>query len=139
MWMKVFGVMLFGVFGLAFLTDWYVIDTVYDSTGRGIEHSLDASIVKTGIVLDAQQGNVQLQQSQLLSVVKQEFIRNQNLNAEMENSIMKDSDLQLHLEYDADGVPWVTAIFYTKVSFMLPFIEYPVAVNRTIAYEGVYK
>ena len=137
--MKVFGVMLFGVLGLAVLTDWYVTDTVYDSAGRGIENALDASIVKTGIVLDAQQGNVQLQKSQLLSAVKQEFIRNQNLNTEMENSIMKDSDLQLHLEYDADGVPWVTAIFHTKVSFMLPFIEYPVTVNRKIAYEGVYK
>jgi hypothetical protein len=137
--MKVVGIMLFGVIGLAFFTDWYVTDTVYDSTGRGIEHALDASIVKTGIVLDAQQGHVQLQQSQLLTTVKQEFIRNQNLNTEMENSIMKDSDLQLHLEYDANGVPWVTATFHTKVSFMLPFIEYPVTVYRKIAYEGVYK
>jgi hypothetical protein len=137
--MKVVGIMLFGVIGLAFFTDWYVTDTIYDSTGRGIEHALDASIVKTGIVLDAQQGNVQLKQSQLLSVVKQEFIRNQNLSVAMENSIMKDSDLQLHLEYDSEGVPWITATFHTKVSFMLPDVQYPVTVNRKIAYEGVYK
>lgn len=139
MWVKVMGVILFGVLGIALLTDWYVIDRVYDAVGRGIEHSIDAGIVRSGIVTDAQQGVVQLEPEALKAATKSEFIRYLGLSTNLENAIMKDSSFDLKLDYDDNGVPWVQVEFHTKVSFSFPDIEYPVTVNRKVAYESIYK
>lgn len=139
MWIKVLGIIFFGVFAIAFSSDLYVIDYTYNSTGRGIEHGIDAGIIRSGIVVDAQQGIVQLEESSLKDATKSEFMRYMKMDMNLENAIMKNSEFDLNLTYDAEGVPWVQVEFHTRVSFSIPFIDYPVTVNRKIAYESIYK
>lgn len=139
MWMKVLGVILFGILGLALLADLYVIEDIYDSAGRAVEHSIDAGIVRSGIVTDAQHGFVQLEQHALKAATQGEFIRSLKLDSNMENKVMKNSQFDLELKYDTDGIPWVEVVFKTQVSFSLPDIEYPVTVTRKIAYGSMYK
>ncbi|WP_268627007.1 hypothetical protein [Paenibacillus alvei] len=138
MWVKVIAVILFGVIGLGFFCDYLVQDMVYSKTGRAIEHSIDAGIIKSGIVEDAKQGIVRLNPSDLKDATRSEFQRYMNLDSALENKVMKDSQFDLRMEY-IDGIPWIDVDFYTHVTFAFPDVKYTVRVNRKIAYESVYK
>ncbi|MBA9086492.1 hypothetical protein FHR92_002970 [Fontibacillus solani] len=139
MWIKVLGVILFGTICLAFLCDLIVLDYAYSSAGRGVEHSIDAGIIKSGIVVDAQNGLVQLNKPALQAAAKAEFIKYMGLTGDMENNIMKNSSYELSLVYDENDVPWIEVKFYTHVSFTIRAVEYPVKVNRKIDFVSVYK
>lgn len=139
MWVKLLAVILFGTMGLAFICDWVVLDYTYTSAGRGIEHAIDAGIIKSEIVLDAQNGTVQLQEAALQQAVKNEFVEYMDMDNSMENKIMKHSSFELHLRYDDNNVPWVEVAFNTHVSFAVRGVDYPVQVNRKIDFESVYK
>jgi len=136
---KWLGVLLFSLLLLSFVTDRYVISYTYESAGRGIEHSIDAGIVKAGIITDAQAGFVQLDEDSLRNTIRSEFIRNMKLNSTMESKYMKQSALEIEINYDANDVPWIQARFKTQVSFSFPWASYPITVNRKIAYESIYK
>lgn len=138
MWIKVLGMILFGVIGIAFLMDLIVVNYSYDSAGRGIEHALDAGIVKSGYVTDAQEGTIDLDEATLIQSTRQEFIRYMKMNNAMENKVMKDTSFEVQLSYDREGIPWVQVQFHAKVSFSIPGITYPVDVKRKIAYESTY-
>jgi hypothetical protein len=139
MWIKVCGAILFGLILIVLVMDLLVVDSVYDSTGRAMEHAIDAGIIRSGIVRDAQQGLVQLEQNALRSATRDAFIRSLSLNAAMENPVLKDSSFELHLTYDSGDVPWIDVVFRTHVSFALPGVAYPVTVHRNIPYESIYK
>lgn len=136
---KWIGVLLFGLLFISFITDRYVISYTYESAGRGIEHSIDAGIVKAGIVADAQSGVVQLDEESLRNTIRSEFIQNMKLDSTMEGNYMKNSALEVEINYDANDIPWIQAQFKTNVSFSLPWASYPIIVNRKIAYESIYK
>lgn len=138
MWVKILAIMLFGTIGLAFLADLYVIEQTYTDTGRAIGHSIDAGIIRSGIVEDAQEGVVRLEVTALKSAVRDEFQNYLGLDDKLENRIMKDSELDVSISY-SDEVPVVNVVFSTKVSFSIPDIDYPVTVKRNILYESVYK
>ncbi|MEK8212567.1 hypothetical protein [Paenibacillus sp. FSL L8-0463] len=139
MWVKVCGSILFGLILIVLIMDLLVIDSVYDSTGRAIEHSIDAGIVRSGIVTDAQQGKVQLEENALRSSTREAFRVALSLNSSLENPVMKNSQFELQLRYDADEVPWIDVVFRTHVSFALPGVQYPVTIHRNIPYESVFK
>lgn len=136
---KAYFIMLFGFIGLAFLAGWYVVDSTYQSTGRGIEQGLDAGIIKSGYVEDAQKGYVRLEEKSLQYAVKEAFRKNMNLDSQLENNIMKNSQFQLQLTHDSNGVPWIEVEFHTHVSLFIKQIQYPITVNRKIGYESIYK
>lgn len=138
MWIKVLGMILFGVIGIAFLMDLTIINYSYESAGRGIEHALDAGIIESGYVIDAQEGTVALDEEKLIQSTKQEFIRYMKFNNQMENQVMKDTSFQVQLSYDQEGIPWVQIQFHAKVSFSIPGVTYPVDVKRKIAYESTF-
>lgn len=139
MWIKVLGAILFGLILVVLVMDLLVVDSVYDSTGRTIENAIDAGIIRSGIVTDAQQGRVQLEQNTLRSATREAFIQSLGLNDAMENPVMKSSSFELHLTYDSGDVPWIDVVFRTHVSFALPGVSYPVTVHRNIPYESIYK
>ena len=126
------------VFVLGFTADAITVYYVYESTGRAMEHALDAGIVKSGYVLDGQQGYVQLDEAKLKPAVKAEFARYLNLDGNLEGTVMSDSDFQLKLTYDSDGVPWIQTELSTHVTFAMG-IDYPLKVNRRIEFESIYK
>ncbi|WP_338709189.1 hypothetical protein [Paenibacillus amylolyticus] len=136
---KVLGLILIGILVIAFISDYLVVNSVYENSGRGIEHAIDAGIVKAGYVTDAQSGFVQLNQASLDAAIRSEFIRNLKLDATMKNPVMKDTSMDISIDYTSSDVPWISVQFKTNVSFLLPFITYPVTINRSIAYESVYK
>ncbi|MEC0167368.1 hypothetical protein [Paenibacillus graminis] len=138
MWFKTFGTILFGLIMIAFIADLSVVYSVHDSSGRAIEHAIDAGIVQSTISADAQEGHVQLQGDVLISTIKDRFRSSMNLSAGLENSVMKNSQLEVFLHYDSNGVPWVDVTFVTQVSFVLPGVHYPVNVRRVIPYESDY-
>lgn len=138
MWVKILGVILIGTIALGFISDLVVIDHVYSKGGRSIEHSIDAGIIKSGIVEDAQQGIVRLNESELKDATEAEFRHNMDLDSKLENKIMKNSQFNLQLTY-VDGIPWIEVEFRTHVSFTLPFIKYPITIRRKIAFESTYK
>ncbi len=139
MWIKVCGAILFGLILILLVMDLLVLDSVYDSNGRAIEHAIDSGIIRSGIVTDAQQGLIQLEQDTLRAATIQAFIQSQRLSAAMENPIMKDSSFELKLIYDSSDVPWIDVVFRTHVSFALPGVQYPVTIHRNIPYESIYK
>lgn len=136
---KSIGTIFFGLIVVALLADWYVVNYVHESTGRAIEHSLDAGIIDSGIVLDAQAGVVQLEPGSLKVAVANHFIDSLDLSASMENKIMKNSQLSLEMKYDTNDIPWIEVLFHTDVTFAIPGITHDVTVNRIIAYESIYK
>ncbi|MGG4108827.1 hypothetical protein AAXB25_33535 [Paenibacillus lautus] len=136
---KAIGTILFGIIALALITDIVVVNYVHDSSGRAIEHSLDAGIVESGIVLDAQAGIVQLEPSSLKAAVQRQFIDSLNLSTSMENKVMKNSRMDLEMTYDGNDIPWIEVVFHTNVSFAIPGVTHDVTVNRKIAYESIYK
>ncbi|MNW32167.1 hypothetical protein D3C74_91030 [compost metagenome] len=138
MWVKVLAVILFGTIALAFLTDLYVIEQTYGKAGRAIEHSIDAGIIHSGIVEDAQEGVVRLEVAALRESVRDEFQDYMHLDDNLENRIMKDSQFDVSISYN-DEVPIVNVLFSTSVSFSIPDIDYPITVKRNILYESVYK
>lgn len=138
MWVKVLAVMLIGTIALSFLTDVYVIEQTYRKAGRAIEHSLDSGIVASGIVEDAQEGIVRLELTALKDATRREFIRYMNLDEQLENKVMKDSQFDVSVSY-FDSIPVVNVKFKTNISFMIPDISYPITVNRNISYESIYK
>jgi len=137
MWIKVCGVILFGMIFLVLIMDLLVVDSVYDSSARAMEHSIDAGIIRSGIVTDAQQGLVQLNQSALHSATRNAFQYALNLSPELENVNMTDSTFILNLSYKND-VPWIDVVFETHVSFALPGVQYPVRIHRNVPYESIY-
>ncbi|GGG06200.1 hypothetical protein GCM10010912_58530 [Paenibacillus albidus] len=139
MWIKVCGAILFGLILIVLVMDLLVVDSVYDSTGRAMEHSIDAGIVRSGIVTDAQQGKVQLEPNALRSATREAFRQALSLSGNLENAVMKDSQFELQLSYDADEVPWIDVVYRTHVSFALPGVQYPVTVHRNIPYESIFK
>lgn len=138
MWMKVIAVILFGTLGLAFVCDLIVIDEVYSKAGRAVEHSIDAGIIHSGIVEDAQQGIVRLNEPDLRDATQTAFRRNMNLDSQLQNKIIKNGRFNLKLDY-IDSVPWIQVEFKTDVSFSLPFIKYPITITRKVPYESIYK
>lgn len=138
MWVKVLAAMLIGTIALSFLTDIYVIEQTYRKAGRAIEHSLDSGIVASGIVEDAQEGIVRLEPTALRDATKREFIRYMNLDDQLENKVLKDSQFDVSVSY-FDSIPVVNVKFKTNISFMIPDISYPITVNRNISYESIYK
>ncbi|MGG3278959.1 hypothetical protein [Paenibacillus solani] len=136
---KSIGTIFFGLIVVALLADWFVVNYVHETTGRAIEHSLDAGIIESGIVLDAQAGVVQLKPDTLKAAVKKNFIDSLNLSGSMENKVMKKSEMSLEMEYDGNDVPWIEVLFHTNVTFAIPGITHDVTVNRKIAYESIYK
>jgi hypothetical protein len=139
MWVKLLFIIFFGTIGIAFLCDYFALDYVYSSAGRGIEHSIDAGIIKSGIVVDAQNGIVKLDGSSLETTVKKEFAKYMGMDSNLENKLLKDSNFELSLVYDQNEVPWVHVKFDTRMSFAIRGVEYPVKVNRKIDFESVYK
>lgn len=138
MWFKaLFGVLL-GIIAIGFLSDMLILDKTYTDSGRAIEHSIDAGIVESGIVEDAQQGIVRLEESALRDATKAAFRRNMNLDDKLENKIMKNSQFDLKKTY-VDSVPWIQVEFRTHVTFAFPDVQYPVTVKRKIAFESIYK
>lgn len=138
MWVKVLAAMLIGTIALSFLTDVYVIEQTYRKAGRAIEHSLDSGIVESGLVEDAQEGIVRLEPTALRDATKREFIRYMNLDDQLENKVLKDSQFDVSVSY-FDSIPVVNVKFKTNISFMIPDISYPITVNRNISYESIYK
>ncbi|ULO07134.1 hypothetical protein H1230_30065 [Paenibacillus sp. 19GGS1-52] len=139
MWIKVCGAILFGLILTVLIMDFLVVDSVYDSNGRAIEHAIDAGIIRSGIVTDAQQGLVQLEQNTLRAATREAFIQSLHLSSALENPIMKDSSFELKLTYDSSDVPWIDVVFRTHVSFAIPGVTYPVTIHRNIPYESIYK
>lgn len=139
MWIKVCGAILFGLILTVLIMDFLVVDSVYDSNGRAIEHAIDAGIIRSGIVTDAQQGLVQLEQNTLRAATREAFIQSLHLSSTLENPIMKDSSFELKLTYDSSDVPWIDVVFRTHVSFAIPGVTYPVTIHRNIPYESIYK
>lgn len=138
MWFKALFGVLIGIIAIGFLSDMLILDKTYTDSGRAIEHSIDAGIVESGIVEDAQQGIVRLEDSALKDATKAAFRRNMKLDEKLENKIMKDSSFDLKKTY-IDGIPWIQVEFRTHVSFSLPDVKYPVRVTRKIALESIYK
>ena len=138
MWVKLLGLILFGTICLAFTMDLYVIETTYRKAGPAIEHSIDAAIVRAGIVEDAKEGVVRLEVSTLRDAVRDEFQKYMGLDSNLESEIMKDSQLETFITYHGER-PIINVKFNTNVSFTVPEIEYPITVKRDISYESVYK
>lgn len=136
MWIKVLGTILLGVMALAFLSDLYVIDTVYSKAGRSMEHALDAGIVKTTVSDDAQKGTIRVN-AELTAATRQAFRTNMDLDGDLENNILKNSQFELRPHYHGE-VPIIEVEFHTNVSFSLPFIQYPITVKRQIDYQSIY-
>ncbi|MNN70583.1 hypothetical protein D3C81_1864490 [compost metagenome] len=103
-----------------------------------MEHAIDAGIIKSGIVTDAQAGVVQLEASSLASATREVFRESLGLSGSLENPVMKDSTFELTLHYDENEVPWIDVMFTTHVSFVMPGVSYPVRVHRNIPYESTY-
>ncbi|MEK4108638.1 MULTISPECIES: hypothetical protein [Paenibacillus] len=138
MWMKLWGAILIGTFFFIFSFDTYSVSYLYAKSGRAFEHSIDAGIIESGIVTDAQQGTVTLDEDMLRSAVKREFIRYMNLDPLMENAYMSGSQLDLKISYDSDGIPWIQVEFKTRISYSIKEISYPLSLSRRIAYESIY-
>ncbi|EJW14338.1 hypothetical protein M5X00_24320 [Paenibacillus alvei] len=138
MWFKVIFSIFIGMIAIGFLSDLWVLDRTFNDAGRAIEHSLDAGIIESGIVEDAQQGIVRLEESALRDSTKAAFKRNMKLDQNLENKIMKNSQFDLSKTY-IDGVPWIQVEFKTHVTFSFPDVKYPITVNRKIAFESIYK
>lgn len=135
---EIMGAILIGTFFVIFSFDTYSVGYLYAKSGRGFEHSIDAGIIESGIVTDAQQGTVTLDEDMLRSAVKREFIRYMNLDPLMENAYMSGSQLDLKISYDSDGIPWIQVEFKTRISYSIKEISYPLSLSRRIAYESIY-
>ncbi|BFH18137.1 hypothetical protein J6TS7_38220 [Paenibacillus dendritiformis] len=138
MWIKAMFSIFIGMIAIGLMSDLWVLDRTYNDSGRAIEHSLDAGIIESGIVDDAQQGIVRLEESALRDATKAAFRRNMKLDQNLENKIMKNSHFELKKTY-IDGVPWIQVEFRTHVTFAFPDVQYPVTVKRKIAFESIYK
>ncbi|NOU80777.1 hypothetical protein GC101_18095 [Paenibacillus sp. LMG 31459] len=138
MWMKIWGAILIGTLFVIFSCDTYTVKYLYTKSGRGIEQSIDAGIIEAGIVTDAQQGTVTLDENILKNAVKREFIRYMNLDSMMENAYMKNSQLDMSISYDSNGNPWIQVEFRTHISYSIRDISYPLTLSRRIAYESTY-
>lgn len=138
MWLKIIFISMIMILMIGFTADAITVYYVYESTGRAMEHALDAGIVKSGYVLDGQQGYIQLDEARLKPTVKSEFARYLGLDGNLEGNVMSDSNFQLKLSYDSSGVPWIHTELSTHVTFAMG-IDYPLQVNRRIEFESIYK
>ncbi|WP_213428532.1 MULTISPECIES: hypothetical protein [Paenibacillus] len=136
--MKIMAIILFGSMGLAFVLDLIVINEVHSQAGRAIEHSIDAGIVYSGKVEDAKQGIVRLDEWALREATRSEFQKNMGLDNHLENKIIKNGQFRLKLDY-IEETPLILVEFGGDVSFSLPFLDYPITVQRRVPYESIYK
>ncbi|MGG1669983.1 hypothetical protein ACIFOE_04900 [Paenibacillus sp. NRS-1783] len=136
---KIFYVLLFGMMILAFSSDYVLVRYSYYTAGEAIDHGIDAGIIKAGIITDAQEGYVQLEERSLRQAVRSAFRDNMKMDDNLEKPFMHNTTFDLKLIYDSNNVPWIEVTFLTHVSFVIHGVEYPVYVHRKIAYESIYK
>ncbi len=138
MWMKMIGVIVFGVIALGFITDGVAAYKTYFAISRGMELALDSAIVHSYDEQSARGGLVQLDKDTLRQTAKEELARTLKLDNQLNGTFLKDSTLELDISYDDDRDPVLIMTFRSHFSFTFKGVSYPVQVAKKVPYYTDY-